>query len=103
MEASVGISLSSSTDIAYNSANVILINDNLLGILNLIDISKHTLNNIYENLFWAFFYNVLMIPAAIGLIPNISINPMIAGASMMLSSFTVILNALRLKRWRMKK
>lgn len=103
MEASIGISLSSSTDIAYNSANVILINDNLLGILNLIDISKHTLNNIYENLFWAFFYNVLMIPAAIGLIPNISINPMIAGASMMLSSFTVILNALRLKRWRMKK
>ena len=69
-------------------------------ILDLINISKHTIKNIKQNLFWAFFYNSLMIPVAIGLFHplGIYINPMMASFAMVISSLTVILNALRLKR-----
>lgn len=102
--ADIGISLNSATDIASSSADVILISDNLTGIYNLIDISKKTLRNIKQNLFWAFFYNMCMIPIAIGLLKglNITMNPMIAALAMTLSSLTVILNALRLKFWKEK-
>lgn len=102
--ADIGISLNSATDIASSSADVILISDNLAGIYDLIDISKKTLRNIKQNLFWAFFYNLCMIPIAIGLLKglNITMNPMIAALAMTLSSLTVILNALRLKFWREK-
>ena len=102
--ADIGISLNSATDIASSSADVILISDNLAGIYNLIDISKRTLRNIKQNLFWAFFYNMCMIPIAIGLLKglNITMNPMIAALAMTLSSLTVILNALRLKFWKEK-
>lgn len=102
--ADIGVSLNSGTDIAGNSSDVILMNDNLNNIYNLIDISKKTLINIKENLFWAFFYNVCMIPIAIGLLKpfGISMNPMIAGGAMTISSLTVIINALRLKKWRSK-
>ena len=102
--ADIGVSLNSGTDIAGNSSDVILMNDNLNNIYNLIDISKRTLINIKENLFWAFFYNVCMIPIAIGLLKpfGISMNPMIAGGAMTISSLTVIINALRLKKWRSK-
>lgn len=98
--ADIGISINSGTDIAANSADVILMNDNLEKISSLIVISKKTLQNIKQNLFWAFFYNICMIPIAMGLLRSfhISMNPMIAGLAMMLSSFTVILNALRLKK-----
>ena len=67
--------------------------------MNLINISKKTIRNIKQNLFWAFFYNSLMIPIAMGVLSGIgiNINPMIASLTMVLSSFTVILNALRLK------
>ena len=102
--ADIGISLNSATDIASSSADVILISDNLAGINDLIDISKKTLRNIKQNLFWAFFYNLCMIPIAIGLLKglNITMNPMIAALAMTLSSLTVILNALRLKFWKEK-
>ncbi len=95
----IGISVNSGTDIAMDSSDVILMKNDLSKILELITISKKTIRNIKQNLFWAFFYNVLMIPIAIGLLKpiDISINPMIAGLAMTLSSFTVILNALRLK------
>lgn len=95
----IGISVNSGTDIAMDSADVILMKNDLSKILELITISKKTIRNIKQNLFWAFFYNVLMIPIAIGLLKpiDISINPMIAGLAMTLSSLTVILNALRLK------
>ncbi len=101
----VGVSVSSGTDIANNSADVILMNDNLLNLLNLITISKKTIRNIKQNLFWAFFYNICMIPLAIGLFTrwNINMNPMVAGFAMTVSSFTVILNALRLKRIKLRK
>ncbi len=101
----IGVSVSSGTDIANNSADVILMNDNLLSLLNLITISKKTIRNIKQNLFWAFFYNVCMIPIAIGLLSrwNIVMNPMVAGFAMTVSSFTVILNALRLKRIQLRR
>ncbi len=95
----IGVSVNSGTDIAMDSSEVILTNNNLKSIINLINISKRTIKNIKQNLFWAFFYNCLMIPIAIGVLKpfNISINPMIASLAMVLSSITVILNALRLK------
>ena len=96
----IGISVNSGTDIAMDSSSVILTNNNLNSIINLINISTKTIKNIKQNLFWAFFYNSLMIPIAIGLFAplGITINPMIASFAMVISSFTVILNALRLKR-----
>ena len=100
--ADIGVSLNSAIDIAADSADVILMRNDLNSIYNLFDIGKKTLDNIKENLFWAFFYNVCMIPISCGLFEfiNITMNPMIAGLAMTLSSFTVIINALRLKRWK---
>lgn len=97
--ADIGVSVNSGTDIAMDSSDVILMKNDLSKILDLITISKKTIKNIKQNLFWAFFYNSLMIPIAIGLLKpiGISINPMIAGLAMTLSSLTVILNALRLR------
>ena len=97
--ADIGISVNSGTDIAMDSSDVILMKNDLSKILDLIIISQKTIRNIKQNLFWAFFYNVLMIPIAIGILKplGISINPMIAGLAMTLSSLTVIINALRLK------
>lgn len=100
--ADIGVSLNSTIDIAVDSADVILMRNDLNSIYNLFDIGKRTLGNIKENLFWAFFYNACMIPISCGLFKfiNITMNPMIAGLAMTLSSFTVIINALRLKRWK---
>ena len=96
----IGVSVNSGTDIAMDSSDVILTKNNLESIVNLIIISKKTIRNIKQNLFWAFFYNCLMIPIAMGILKpiGISINPMIASLAMVLSSLTVILNTLRLKR-----
>jgi len=98
--ADIGVSVNSGTDIAMDSSNVILTKNDLSSIIKLIHISKKTIRNIKQNLFWAFFYNILMIPVAIGILTpiGITINPMIASVAMVISSFTVILNALRLKR-----
>ncbi len=97
--ADIGVSVNSGTDIAMDSSEVILTKNSLTSIINLINIGKKTIRNIKQNLFWAFFYNCLMIPIAIGVLKpfNISITPMIASLAMVLSSITVILNALRLK------
>lgn len=98
--ADIGISVSGATDIATNSADVIFFKNDLTSILDLVIISKKTLQNINKNLFWAFFYNTCMIPIAIGLFKplGIKINPTIASIAMTLSSLTVILNSLRLKK-----
>ena len=98
--ADIGVSVSSGTDIAMDSSQVVLMSDNLEKIDDLIDISKKTIRNIKQNLFWAFFYNICMIPIACGvLIPfGISMNPMIAAFAMTVSSLTVVLSALRLRR-----
>ncbi len=98
--ATVGVSINSGTDIAVNSSDIILMNDNLEKIPLLLNISSKTMKNIRENLFWAFFYNVCMIPIAIGVFKpfGISMNPMFAGIAMTISSITVLLNSLRLKK-----
>ena len=93
--ATVGISVENGTDISADSADVILLNENMDNITKIFDIGKHTIRIIKENLFWALFYNICMIPLATGLLP-ISINPMIASLAMTLSSLTVVLNSLRL-------
>ena len=97
--ADIGVSVSSGTDIAMDSSNVILMNDNLEKIEDLLSISQKTIRNIKQNLFWAFFYNICMIPIACGVLEplGIGMNPMIAAFAMTISSMTVILNALRLK------
>ena len=97
--ADIGVSVKSGTDIAMDSSDVILTRNNLDSITELIQISKKTIRIIKQNLFWAFFYNALMIPIAMGVLKpfGITINPMIASLAMVISSLTVILNTLRLK------
>ena len=97
--ADIGVSVSSGTDIAMDSSQVILMNDNLEKIDDLIEISRKTIRNIKQNLFWAFFYNICMIPIACGILQplGITMNPMIAAFAMTISSLTVVLNALRLQ------
>ena len=97
--ADIGVSISSGTDIAMDSAEVVLMNDNLEKIEELIEISRKTIKNIKQNLFWAFFYNICMVPIACGILEplGITMNPMIAAFAMTISSLTVVLNALRLK------
>ena len=96
----IGVSVNCGTDIAADSSDVILMNDDLGKIVDLINISKKTIRIIKENLFWAFFYNICMIPIAIGLLRpfKITLNPMIAALAMVISSLTVVLNSLRLKK-----
>ena len=93
--ATVGISVKNGTDISADSADVILLNENMDNIVKIFDLGKRTIRIIKENLFWALFYNVCMIPLATGLLP-IALNPMIASLAMTLSSLTVVLNSLRL-------
>ena len=97
--ADIGVSISSGTDIAMDSAEVVLMNDNLEKIEELIEISRKTIKNIKQNLFWAFFYNICMVPIACGILEPLGIimNPMIAAFAMTISSLTVVLNALRLR------
>lgn len=89
--ADIGVSVNSGTDIAMDSSDVILNKNDLRSILDLIHISKTTIKNVKQNLFWAFFYNIVMIPIAMGVLKpfGISINPMIASLAMVLSSLTV--------------
>ena len=91
----VGISVENGTDISADSADVILLNENMDNIVKIFALGKRTIRIIKENLFWALFYNVCMIPLATGLLP-IALNPMIASLAMTLSSLTVVLNSLRL-------
>lgn len=96
----IGVSVNSGSDIAMDSSEVILVRNDLSKIIDLIYISKKTIKNIKQNLFWAFFYNSLMIPIAMGILKpfGIYINPMIAGIAMVISSLTVVFNSLRLRR-----
>lgn len=97
--ATIGVSINGGTDIAGDSADVILMQDDLSKIIILLNISKKTIRIIKENLFWAFIYNILMIPIAIGLLKplGITISPMIASIAMTISSLCVVLNSLRLR------
>ncbi|HFH7545935.1 TPA: heavy metal translocating P-type ATPase [Streptococcus agalactiae] len=96
----VGISMSSGTDISIESADIVLMKPELTDLLKAMTISKQTIQIIKENLFWAFFYNVLAIPVAMGVLHLFGgplLNPMLAGLAMAFSSVSVVLNALRLK------
>ena len=93
--ADIGIAIGAGTDVAIDSADVVLRNSKLTDVVKAIRLSKATLTNIHENLFWAFIYNLICIPLAMGL-TSYKMNPMFGAAAMSLSSFTVCMNALRL-------
>ena len=99
--ADTGIAIGAGTDVAIDSADTVLMNSSLSDVAAAIRLSRATLRNIHENLFWAFFYNLVCIPLAAGLI-GWKMNPMIGAAAMSLSSFTVCMNALRLNLFRLR-
>ena len=99
--ADIGIAMGSGTDIAMESADIVVMKPQLMDVVRTLEISRYTIKTIKENLFWAFIYNVLAIPVAMGLLYLFGgplLNPMLAGLAMSFSSVSVVLNALRLKR-----
>lgn len=102
-QADVGIAIGSGTDVAIESADIVLMRSDLMDVSTAIELSRATIRNIKENLFWAFAYNILGIPVAMGVLHVFGgplLNPMLAGAAMSFSSVSVLLNALRLKRFK---
>ncbi|NRT90733.1 P-type E1-E2 ATPase [Clostridium beijerinckii] len=102
-QSDVGIAIGSGTDVAIESADIVLMKSDLMDVITAIKLSKATIKNIKQNLFWAFGYNVLGIPVAMGILHVFGgplLNPMIAAAAMSLSSVSVLTNALRLKNFK---
>lgn len=100
-QADIGMAIGSGTDVAIESADIVLMHDNLMDVVEAIHLSDATIRNIKQNLFWAFAYNVVGIPIAMGLLYAFGgplLNPMIAALAMSLSSVSVLLNALRLRK-----
>lgn len=103
VKADVGLAIGSGTDIAIESADIVLMKNSLLDVVTAIDLSKKVIRNIKMNLFWAFFYNTIGIPVAAGIFYSsfgFKLNPMIGAAAMSLSSVCVVTNALRLKNFK---
>ena len=101
--ADIGIAIGSGTDVAMESADIVLMRSDLMDVSTAIQLSKSTIRNIKQNLFWAFAYNTLGIPVAAGLLYLLGgplLNPMIAAGAMAFSSVSVLMNALRLKRFK---
>ena len=104
--ADVGIAIGNGTDVAIDAADVVLVKGSLSSVADSITLSRYTLRNIYENLFWAFFYNVILIPVAAGAFYKVFgwvLNPMLGAAAMSVSSFCVVMNALRLNLYNITK
>lgn len=105
-QADIGIAIGSGTDVAMESADIVLMRSDLMDVPTAVELSKATIKNIKENLFWAFAYNTLGIPVAMGVLHLFGgplLNPMFAAAAMSLSSVSVVLNASRLKRFNPSK
>ena len=102
--ADIGIAIGAGTDVAIDAADVVLVNSRLSDVPAAIRLSRATLRNIHENLFWAFFYNTIGIPIAAGVfVPlGLTLNPMFGAAAMSLSSFCVVTNALRLNLFKLR-
>jgi Cu+-exporting ATPase len=101
--AEVGVAMGTGTDVAMESAGVTLMSGDLRGLVTAIALSRATMRNIRQNLFWAFAYNVVLIPVAMGVLypfTGVLLDPILAAAAMALSSVTVVSNALRLRRFR---
>ncbi len=104
VQADVGIAIGSGTDVAIEAADIVLIKNDLMDVVTAIKLSRMTIKNIKQNLFWAFFYNTVGIPLAAGVLYSFNgllLNPMFAAAAMSLSSVSVVSNALRLKRMKL--
>ena len=105
VQAEVGVAIGSGTDVAIDSADIVLMHSDLLDVVTAIRLSQATIKNIKENLFWAFAYNTLGIPVAMGFLYIFGgplLNPMLAGLAMSFSSVSVVTNALRLRRFKLK-
>ncbi|WP_149553778.1 heavy metal translocating P-type ATPase [Treponema pectinovorum] len=103
--ADTGMAIGAGTDVALDAADVVLVKSQLTDVATSIRLSRKTLTNIHQNLFWAFFYNIILIPIAAGAyhhLFNLDMNPMFGAAAMSLSSFCVVMNALRLNFFRVK-
>lgn len=108
-KADIGIAIGAGSDVAIDSADIILVHSDPLDVVSAIELSHAVVKNIKENLLWAFFYNVILIPLAAGVLYNVQVawghfilTPTIASIAMSLSSVTVVLNALRLRLFKRK-
>ena len=105
-QADIGIAIGSGTDVAIESADIVLIKEDVLDVATAMDLSRYAMKKVKQNLFWAFFYNSVGIPVAAGLLYPFTgwlLSPVIAGAAMAFSSVSVVGNSLSMKRWRPKK
>ena len=101
-KADIGIAIGAGTDVAIETGQIVLIKNDLRDVVTAIDLSDYTIRKIKQNLFWAFFYNIIGIPVAAGVLYPLGflLNPMIAGAAMAFSSVSVVSNSLMMKRYR---
>jgi Cu+-exporting ATPase len=106
VQADVGIAIGSGTDIAIESGGIVLVKDDLRDVARTLDLSCYTMRKIRQNLFWAFFYNVISIPIAAGVLYpfyGFLLNPIIAGAAMAFSSVSVVTNSLSMRRYKLRE
>jgi len=99
----IGIAIGSGTDVAIESGDIVLVKDDLRDVAKALDISKYTMKKIRQNLFWAFFYNVIGIPVAMGVLypfTGFLLNPLVAGGAMAFSSVSVVSNSLLMKGYK---